>query len=270
MSRITASATLRIIGDKVVPEDCTKLLKLKPTRAWGKDQLYISVTGHEVKRLTGLWVLESEFFVDSDDPVVHAEYMFEKFKSCKKPFEILTKTQDAKITFYIEWAISHGTYSLPRDLLERILALGIHDVSFTFIGLDDPEEAQNDTENTVNKSKGKKCQVSLFNNAQTSVILVIEGYNPPHCIDKKTHKVVENIPDGLKTIQIHSNALKRHAWYTFPKAVNGYKMKNIQQFHLQLQPDWSLLIVSCLPYLPVNLSGEHRPVCIKPHKDVKF
>jgi Domain of unknown function (DUF4279) len=59
--RIRSTATLRIMGDTIVPEAVTRLLGCKPTGAWRKgDVRYGKPTGREDVRRFGMWMLRAE------------------------------------------------------------------------------------------------------------------------------------------------------------------------------------------------------------------
>jgi hypothetical protein len=69
-------ATLRVVGDQLVPEQVTRILKIAPARAYAKGQTYCGGerTGNLVGK-TGVWYFSTDRVVASDNLVDHLMFL---------------------------------------------------------------------------------------------------------------------------------------------------------------------------------------------------
>ena len=69
-------ATLRVVGDQLVPEQVTRLFKVLPTRAYAKGQTYYGGkrTGNLTGK-TGVWYFATDRVVASDNLVDHLMFI---------------------------------------------------------------------------------------------------------------------------------------------------------------------------------------------------
>ena len=70
-----AYASLRVMGDRLEPEDVTAALAITPTLTYRKGQVFKRSRGHEVRGRTGLWLLSSETAVQSHKLRDHFTYL---------------------------------------------------------------------------------------------------------------------------------------------------------------------------------------------------
>src|SRR5260370_37700539 len=68
-------ASLRFAGDRLQPGRITQLLRVEPTVAYRKGDVYKRSRGHEVVGRTGLWLLSSEGHVSSNELHDHFAYL---------------------------------------------------------------------------------------------------------------------------------------------------------------------------------------------------
>src|SRR6266849_2635603 len=67
--------SLRFAGDRLQPGRITQLLRVEPTVAYRKGDVYKRSRGHEVVGRTGLWLLSSEGHVSSNELHDHFAYL---------------------------------------------------------------------------------------------------------------------------------------------------------------------------------------------------
>ena len=137
-----SSACLRISGDDVNPGLCSALLKIEPDRAWAKGEIYRHKRdGSEARRYTGLWLYASKLAIPPYDPDLHAREIVRVFQGKGEAFDDIRKQGRVRISLIIDWGISHGTYYLDKGLLRDILNLGVDDVGYCFVGIDEDDES---------------------------------------------------------------------------------------------------------------------------------
>ena len=137
-----SSACLRISGDDVNPELCSALLRIKPDHAWAKGETYhFKKDGREAIRNTGLWLYSSKLAIPPYDPDLHAREIVRVFQGKREALEDIRKQGRVQISLIIDWGISHGTYYLDKGLLRDILNLGVDDVGYCFVGIDEDDES---------------------------------------------------------------------------------------------------------------------------------
>ncbi len=135
-----SSACLRIGGDDVDPELCSSILQIKPDRSWSKGEIYHHKRdGREARRYTGLWLYASKLDIPPYDPDLHVREIVRVFQGKKKAFDEIRKLGAVRISLIVDWGISHGTYYLDKDLLQDILNIGVDDVGYCFVGIDEDD-----------------------------------------------------------------------------------------------------------------------------------
>ena len=135
-----SSACLRIGGDGVNPELCSSVLQISPDKAWTKGEFYrLKHDGREVRRHTGLWMYVSKLQIPPFEPSLHVREIIRIFKGKANAFDEIRALGDVRISVIISWGISHGTYYLDKMLLREILDLGVDDVGYCFVGIDEDE-----------------------------------------------------------------------------------------------------------------------------------
>ena len=133
-----SSACLRIGGDDVNPELCSSLLQITPDRSWSKGEIYHhKKDGREAKRYTGLWLYASKLDLPPYDPALHVKEIIRVFKDKVNAFNEIRKLGDVRVSLIVEWGISHGTYYLDKDVLRDVMNLGVDDVGYCFVGIDE-------------------------------------------------------------------------------------------------------------------------------------
>jgi len=79
-----AFATFRVVGDKLVPDEVTEILKTRPTAAYAKGETY---KGGKSDRTyvgkTGVWFLSTDTIVKSDSLDDHLKYLLRLFSSSR-------------------------------------------------------------------------------------------------------------------------------------------------------------------------------------------
>ena len=135
-----SSACLRIGGDDVDPELCSSISQIKPDRSWSKGEIYHHKRdGREARRYTGLWLYASKLDIPPYDPDLHVREIVRVFQGKKKAFDEIRKLGAVRISLIVDWGISHGTYYLDKDLLQDILNIGVDDVGYCFVGIDEDD-----------------------------------------------------------------------------------------------------------------------------------
>jgi hypothetical protein len=63
------------MGDRLDPKEITEVLRVTPTKAYRKGQVYKHSRGREVRGRTGVWLLSSKGHVQSSDLNAHLNYL---------------------------------------------------------------------------------------------------------------------------------------------------------------------------------------------------
>ena len=133
-----SSACLRIGGDDVNPELCSSLLQITPDRSCAKSKIYYHKRdGKEARQYTWLWLYASKLDIPPYNPDLHVKEIVRVFQGKRKAFDEIRKHGNVRVSLIVDWGISHGTYYLDRNLLQEILNLGVDDVGYCFVGIDD-------------------------------------------------------------------------------------------------------------------------------------
>ena len=74
---LAANAGLNFAGDRLEPDEITKLLGVKPTIAYRKGEVYKRTRGHEVRGSTGLWRLTTRRRLASAELAEHLACLLE-------------------------------------------------------------------------------------------------------------------------------------------------------------------------------------------------
>jgi hypothetical protein len=72
---VITSASLIFAGDRLDPDRITALLRVQPTTAYRKGEVYRRSRGHEARGRTGLWLLSSKTHVRSAELSDHLAYL---------------------------------------------------------------------------------------------------------------------------------------------------------------------------------------------------
>ncbi len=77
-SGIKTFATFRVAGDDLVPSEVTEILKVAPTRAYGKGETYVGKnTKRAVKYKTGIWLLSTDKIIESPSLLDHLRFLLQ-------------------------------------------------------------------------------------------------------------------------------------------------------------------------------------------------
>jgi hypothetical protein len=141
----------RIISPTLNPDEISKNLNLKPTKAWRQGDFYIgkmlcnttnTVVEVERQRATGLWLLSSENMINSLFLEDHATYLLELLEPNADILIKYINFNKYSVKFHIWWECkdAHGGIQLSSDILNRISKIceGI-DSSFLFMPHDSTE-----------------------------------------------------------------------------------------------------------------------------------
>jgi hypothetical protein len=210
MGNAFASAALRIGGDGVRPSLFTELLQVAPDKKWRKDEPFVDVLGRTRKRRIGLWMYDSSNHFQHDDaydPLPHVNHIIQVFSGKRTLFDQIRGTGGIRISFIIEWGVSHGNYTLDKQLIGTIFDLGVDDINLIFIGIDEEDS----TETTLTKlSHDEEIQVVIFNESTAPVLIEIN--NAISNIEAGCCSRRHFIPYSEKIeITVHSRVSNRHA-----------------------------------------------------------
>lgn len=131
-------------GEGVNPNFCTQLLGIAPNTQWEKGDPCPSLpSGMELTRRINLWMYSTENRVENDDPydpLPHINHIIQVFSEKKAQFNQIHSTGNVCISICITWGVQHGSYTLDRQMLETILKMGIDEIRYIFVGIEDEEE----------------------------------------------------------------------------------------------------------------------------------
>ena len=74
---LVANAGLNFAGDRLAPEEITRLLGVEPTIAYRKGEVYKRSRGHEIRGRTGLWRLTTRRQLQSPELADHLAHLLE-------------------------------------------------------------------------------------------------------------------------------------------------------------------------------------------------
>ena len=131
------------IFDGVDPEFCTKLLGIVPDKQWRMgDPCPSSPPGMKLTRRINLWMYSTKNRIENDDPydpLPHINHIIRIFSGKRAQFEQIRSMGDVRISMCISWGVVHGSYTIDRRLHEAILKMGIDEIRYIFIGIEDEE-----------------------------------------------------------------------------------------------------------------------------------
>ncbi len=130
-------ASFRIIGETLQPSEVTKALGLEPAYGHVKGEKFVTRTG-EHERITGIWILKSETFVDSTSLEKHLLFLLTKLEPVSGCIREYVKDPDYYVDFLCAWTSSsgHGGPLLSAECLSRLGKL-CNELSFDYYGLYD-------------------------------------------------------------------------------------------------------------------------------------
>ena len=116
-------ATIVLIKKELDPQHITELLGINPTKGVKQGDK----RGDKYKWPHGIWALESKGQLESNDPILHIEWLIEKLEPAKtKLTEILSDDGiSAKIDCFWIMPSTHEVLTIPPELLSRIGGLNI-------------------------------------------------------------------------------------------------------------------------------------------------
>lgn len=146
-----AEALLRIGGDGMNPElcagvdpkICTDILGIIPDKQSTKGEPLSKKHDIGIKRRTSVWMYSTENRIENDDPydpLPHINHIIQVFSGKRMQFDQIRSMGNVRISICITWGVVHGSYTLDRQMLETILGMGIDEVRYIFVGIDDEEE----------------------------------------------------------------------------------------------------------------------------------
>lgn len=112
---------LRLIGHDLDPDEVTKSLGLKPSRAFRRGDS--STAGkRERKRAYGAWMLSTEGAVHSEDLVEHCEYLRDLVLPVRERLSTYLSREDVDVAVAFWWQPSDGPvgFTLPAGLLHEL------------------------------------------------------------------------------------------------------------------------------------------------------
>ena len=130
-----AFAALRISGDRLVPDDITKIVHIQPTQAYAKSEHYS--TGPRSPNLvgrTGIWYFSTDGVVAGHDLVKHLDYIVRLLEAdpgttvVRPRLQQLTRSLGLQVTVSCFW---HGPEnarrpSIPRSVSEFLKSVPAH------------------------------------------------------------------------------------------------------------------------------------------------
>jgi Domain of unknown function (DUF4279) len=107
-------ATFRVAGDNLVPDEVTKLLRIKPTLAYAKGQLY---GPRHLKGRTGVWFLSTDGVVKSNSLKDHVSWLLEVVLNYKLlPKFVAENSLHAVLTCFWHGPSGVSAPIIPADL----------------------------------------------------------------------------------------------------------------------------------------------------------
>lgn len=123
-----------IWGDKLNPIKLTNILNIEPSEAFKKGDVKIGKkTGTKVIQKTGIWVLETEKYLDSTILTDHINFILNFLHGLKEPLHCLKEVDDLRIHLIIGVEDDESVeFNLEPDLLKEIVQQNI-ELSFSII-----------------------------------------------------------------------------------------------------------------------------------------
>jgi hypothetical protein len=124
-------ASLRFTGDRLEPGRVTRLLRIEPTIAYRKGEVYKRSRGHEVIGRTGLWLLSSEGRVSSNDLRDHLAHLWAVIYSATgrdlvSPLQELMREDGLEADISCFWYGEHGASPpvIPHEIRAAFAQIG--------------------------------------------------------------------------------------------------------------------------------------------------
>ena len=141
-----SEAHLRIGGKGVDPEICSEILGVQPDKQWVKGERFGMEYGVTLERRIGLWMYYAEKHVknnDPYDPLPYINHIVQLFSGKRRQFgRIRNSMKNVNISISITLRVPAVTYTMDRNLLGTILKMGIDEMRYIFVGIEDEEETE--------------------------------------------------------------------------------------------------------------------------------
>lgn len=115
-----AFASLRLYGDELVPENISRLLRIEPSDSAAKGSQFTSRSGKTRTARTGLWILSTEFHIESTNLEDHIEWLMDQMEPAGVIPTDLPGVSWGDVFCYWLSATGHGGPELSPDLLARL------------------------------------------------------------------------------------------------------------------------------------------------------
>lgn len=128
---LVTHAGLNFSGDRLDPEDITRLLAVEPTISYRKGEIYKRSRGHEIRGRTGLWRLTTRRKLESTKLDDHLAYLLEiLFPGGSDKFVDPMRSLICQLTLEIDvdcfWYGEHGAQPpvIPDDVRAAFAKMG--------------------------------------------------------------------------------------------------------------------------------------------------
>jgi hypothetical protein len=128
------NVSLRIGGNFTDASLITRRLQIDPTRAYGKDEKYVSkTTGETFEHPIGHWSISSEA-LNSTSVERHCEFLLNIIEPVKEAIQEFINDPNVWVSIVFWWAstVGHGGYSISPDKAIRLASL-CQDFRFHFL-----------------------------------------------------------------------------------------------------------------------------------------
>lgn len=176
-----SESSLSIYGNNVEPTKFTEIIGVLPTKAWRKGEAYYCKhNGRTLSRPNGLWQY-STTQISTYSPEDRVRELLRVFSGKKNAFAKIHQAWNVEVSAWIAWTLTFGTYYLDRDIIRRMLELGIDTMAHCFIGLSD--DAKMSSRNRYERHIGIDYELERRKGEHASSFLCISGteVNPEEC-----------------------------------------------------------------------------------------
>lgn len=128
---LVTNAGLNFKGDRLEPNEITRLLGVAPTIAYRKGEIYQRTRGREIRGRTGLWRLTTRRQLESFDLIDHLAYLQELLlpggsRRFVEPLRGLTRKFDLDAHIDCFWYGEHGATppAIPEEMRAGFAQIG--------------------------------------------------------------------------------------------------------------------------------------------------